>query len=55
MEVSDDGKGFDSSTVDTMSSFGLTNMKARACALGGKFEVFSNPENGTTIQVEAPI
>lgn len=46
-EVSDDGRGFDPGTEPGM---GLTGMRERASALGGRVEVRN--ENGTTIRFE---
>jgi signal transduction histidine kinase len=59
MVVEDDGVGFD--TRARASSFGLTAMRERVEALGGKFEVESKParpmarRHGTTIKVGLPL
>jgi signal transduction histidine kinase len=49
--VRDDGKGFDPAAVD---GFGLSGMRARASQVGGTLTVRSNPESGTTIELEVP-
>jgi signal transduction histidine kinase len=59
MVVEDDGVGFD--TRARARSFGLTAMRERVEALGGKFEVESKParsmtrRHGTTIKVGLPL
>ncbi len=54
LEVSDNGRGF---TVDRQrgpSHQGLPNMRARAAALGGSFQILSAPGAGTRIIVRVP-
>jgi signal transduction histidine kinase len=59
MVIEDDGVGFDTRARE--SSFGLTAMRERVEALGGKFEVESKPagpiarRHGTTIKVGLPL
>ena len=62
LDVSDDGCGFDASvsasepeTADVSAGgFGLTAMRQRVEALGGKLEVESSPGSGTTISASVP-
>jgi PAS domain S-box-containing protein len=49
LEVTDDGKGFDTATIKR--GLGLTNMKNRAELLGGNFSLFSSPGKGTSVHV----
>ena len=49
-EVSDDGRGFDPSEVD--SGIGVVGMWERARALGGELEIRSEPGEGTTVRFE---
>lgn len=49
LKISDDGKGFDYSK--NSSGNGLLNMKTRAEKIGGKFEIQSVVEKGTSITV----
>jgi len=49
LEVDDDGKGFDPETIKRGD--GLTNLEARAQALGGIVSIQSVPGKGTTIRV----
>jgi signal transduction histidine kinase len=51
-EVSDDGTGFDPSTVRKGS--GLQNMEDRLAALGGSLTVESSPRSGTTVTGRIP-
>jgi signal transduction histidine kinase len=46
-EIDDDGQGFDPETI--RRGDGLTNLEARARALGGTFSVESTRGKGTTI------
>ncbi|MGI8555913.1 MAG: ATP-binding protein [Pyrinomonadaceae bacterium] len=52
LKISDDGKGFDYSK--NSSGNGLLNMKTRAEKIGGKFEIQSVVEKGTSITVTIP-
>ncbi|MFC7275404.1 sensor histidine kinase [Paractinoplanes rhizophilus] len=49
--VRDDGRGFDPATAD---GFGLNGMRARAEQVNGTLTVRSDPETGTTIELEVP-
>lgn len=52
LEVRDDGRG---GASDADGHFGLTGMKERAAAIGGKLEVVSEPGAGTTIRLSAAV
>lgn len=52
IEASDDGKGFDMSTVEKGS--GLINMQSRAELIGAEFEIHSNPNEGVQITIAYP-
>jgi signal transduction histidine kinase len=49
--VRDDGRGFDPAAAD---GFGLSGMRARAVQVDGTLTVHSDPELGTTIELEVP-
>jgi signal transduction histidine kinase len=49
--VRDDGRGFDPAAAD---GFGLNGMRARADQVYGTLTVLSDPETGTTIELEVP-
>ncbi len=53
LEVEDDGVGFDASA--SPKGRGLANMRARALAVGGRFQVDSRPSGGTRILVRVPL
>ncbi len=56
IEVKDNGRGFDPAAErDGYGGNGLPNMKKRAAALGGKFEIESAENAGTTVRLEIPI
>ncbi len=51
LEIRDDGRGFDAGAAAERGHHGLANMRARAEALGGTFDVTSAPGGGTSIIV----
>ena len=57
VEVSDDGRGFDVSTVAARGrrNFGLQFMRERAELIGAKFEVRSRPGGGTVVSLSIPV
>lgn len=60
IEVKDDGKGFDVSSMsngnyDGRGGNGLPNMKKRAAALGGSYEIDSQIGKGTTATLRVPL
>jgi two-component system, NarL family, sensor histidine kinase DegS len=57
LEVSDDGRGFDVSSVATRGrrNFGLQFMRERAELIGAHFEVRSRPGGGTVVWLSIPV
>jgi signal transduction histidine kinase len=57
LSIQDDGDGFDPADVDSTQKLGLQGMSERATAVGGIFEVSSQPKAGTLIRliVENPL
>ncbi len=57
LEVSDDGRGFDPTTVAARGrrNFGLQFMRERAELIGAKFEVRSRPGAGTVVWLSIPV
>jgi len=51
IKISDNGKGFNTTSVESKKSFGLLGMKERVHSLGGSFKVESSPGKGTTITI----
>ena len=52
-EVADDGRGFDPSAF--REGVGISGMRERASALGGKLKLESAPGKGTSVKVEVPL
>lgn len=56
LSVEDNGVGFEvKAALEKQNSFGLVGMRERVALLGGKFEIVSQPGEGTRISVELPI
>jgi signal transduction histidine kinase len=55
LQISDDGDGMDLSAIDSKKTLGLIGIKERTFALGGKYELKSQPGNGTEIKIDIPI
>jgi signal transduction histidine kinase len=55
MEISDDGRGFDTSQVQLTLGHGLSNIHTRAVNAGGEVEITSEPGSGTTVLVWVPL
>jgi signal transduction histidine kinase/ligand-binding sensor domain-containing protein len=53
LEVRDDGRGFAAEREPSPGHYGLTGMKERAAAIGGRIDVTSEPGAGTTIRLRA--
>jgi signal transduction histidine kinase len=54
MEVGDDGQGFDSAQP-RRGRWGMTGMRERAEAAGGRLDVQSAPGKGTIVRVLVPL
>jgi signal transduction histidine kinase len=50
LEIDDNGRGFDSGEALLREKLGIKGMQERAEMLGGKLEVFSSREQGTTVR-----
>jgi PAS domain S-box-containing protein len=59
IEIKDDGKGFDVSTIEsrpgTQKGFGLFSIRERLSHIGGRFEVETGKDKGTRITLVAPL
>lgn len=53
--ITDNGRGFDVSTIRQAVGHGLANMRARAEDLQGTFRIASSPGKGTTIRLTFPM
>ena len=54
LEISDNGKGFDQSTIGK-ESYGLENMKRRIMESGGEFNIKTQPGGGTSYLIQVPL
>ena len=59
VEVQDDGVGFDTSKLGKGgaddNAFGLFSIRERLSHIGGRAEIMSEPGNGTTVKLSAPL
>ncbi len=55
VEVSDDGRGFDTATPAPPVQRGIIGMRERAELLNGRLEIRSEPGVGATVRLEAPL
>ena len=56
MEIKDNGKGFNKyKTESENKSFGIFGMKERAAMLGGALNIKSQPNKGTSVNLELPL
>ncbi len=53
--ITDNGRGFDASTIRQAVGHGLANMRARAEELRGTFKIQTTPGKGTTVSLTFPI
>jgi signal transduction histidine kinase len=49
--IKDDGIGFDMQTLGAKKTLGILGMKERTLMMGGRFEINSKAEEGTTIVI----
>jgi PAS domain S-box-containing protein len=55
LEIRDDGAGFDIEGARLAAGLGLISMRERIHLIGGEFEIWSSPGQGTRITARAPI
>ena len=59
MKIVDDGSGFDLGEVERRAqqgaAFGLMGMRERAALVGGRVQIISSPNKGTTVEVFLPL
>lgn len=55
IEIRDDGRGFTPDEVPGVSKYGLQGMRERSELIGGEFQVFSKPGEGTTVSIHVPL
>ena len=55
LSIVDKGKGFDSHALPARTGLGIRSMQERLRLLGGRFEIRSQPGEGTVIYVSVPL
>jgi PAS domain S-box-containing protein len=55
LEVSDDGKGFDTETAGAKKTFGLMGIRERTLMMGGTCTILSSRNKGTTVTISVPM
>jgi signal transduction histidine kinase len=55
LEIYDDGVGFDVEAAKLAAGLGLISMRERIHLIGGEFQIWSSPGQGTRITAHAPI
>ena len=55
IEIRDDGCGFSPDEIPGVSKYGLQGMRERSELIGADFQVFSKPDEGTTVSIRIPI
>jgi signal transduction histidine kinase len=53
--VRDHGRGFDLGNLGSDPGIGVRSMEERARLLGGRFEIYSQPGDGTTVSASVPL
>jgi len=53
--ISDNGIGITESEINSKTSFGIMSMKERAISLGGKFTIYRDADNRTTVKLVIPL
>jgi signal transduction histidine kinase len=52
--VEDNGKGFDTTSLQNRKSFGILGMKERVLSVNGTFDLISIPGKGTKVILKLP-
>ncbi len=55
LEISDNGRGFDPGSIGSKKTLGLLGMKERVHLMGGTYNIYSKPSQGTIIKVVVPL
>jgi signal transduction histidine kinase len=53
--IQDNGSGIGPGTLHNPEGTGIDNMRDRATIMGGRFDIVSSPDEGTTITVKIPV
>lgn len=55
LRISDDGVGFDKTTINLKDGLGINQINARIQMMKGKFHIESSQDNGTQISIQVPV
>jgi PAS domain S-box-containing protein len=55
LSVSDDGRGFDTESGALERGLGFTSMRERLRLVGGKLRIYSQPSQGTRLEISVPL
>lgn len=55
MTITDNGKGFDVTSVGRKKTLGVLGMQERTVMMGGKFRIRRNPDRGMKVEVNVPL
>jgi signal transduction histidine kinase len=54
LQIKDNGSGISRARLEQSQGLGLTNMRERASEIGGRLEIQTAPDRGTTVIVIVP-
>jgi PAS domain S-box-containing protein len=55
MTITDNGKGFDVTSIGRKKTLGVLGMQERTVMMGGKFRIRRNPDKGMKVEVNVPL
>ena len=55
LEIKDNGKGFNISSIESKKTLGLLGMNERVLLIGGQYHIYSSPGKGTLIRITIPL
>ena len=55
LQIKDNGSGISRVRLEKSEGLGLNNMRQRALEIGGRFEIQTAPDRGTTVIVIVPV
>ncbi len=55
MGITDNGKGFDVTSIGRKKTLGVLGMQERTVMMGGKFRIRRNPDRGMKVEVNVPL
>ena len=55
LRIHDTGVGFDSESASSRNGLGIVSMKERVLLVQGEFSIYSQPGQGTTVEIFVPL